>query len=74
MLKKNKSISVNGSSTVVIDSKEIVIMTMSANIREDGGISFNEMIQNMEQYNANKTQADSDREEFRAYALGLAEV
>lgn len=74
MLKKNKTINVNGRSMVAVDGTETVAMTMNATINEDGSISTNKYIQNKEVYFSNQESADADAAEFEAYVKKLAEV
>lgn len=74
MLSKSKTISVNGSSTVTVDGKDVVAMTMNASINENGSFSVNKYIQNKEVYLANKDSVDSDYTAFETYANGLLEV
>lgn len=74
MLKVTKTISVTGRSTVTEDEKEVVALTMSANISEDGTVSINKFIQNRTIYKAHKADVDADYEEFETYVEGLMEV
>lgn len=74
MLKKSKTMNVNGSSIVTAKEKEIVVSTMNASISENGAININKYIQNKEAYLENKEQVEKDAAEFEAYVLQLAEV
>ena len=74
MLSKAKTISVNGSSTVTVDSKDTVAMTMNASINENGSFSINKYIQNKELYLANKDAVDADYKDFETYANSMLEV
>jgi hypothetical protein len=74
MLSKSKTISVNGSSSVTVDGKDVVAMTMNASINENGSFSINKYIQNKEVYIANKDSVDTDYTSFETYANGLLEV
>lgn len=74
MLSKSKTISVNGNSTVAVDGKDVVAMTMNASINENGSFSVNKYIQNKEVYLANKDSVDADYTAFETYANGLLEV
>ncbi len=74
MLKTTKTISVTGRSTVTDTEKEIVAVTMSANISEDGAVSINKYIQNTELYKAHKDDVAADFTEFEKYVDTLMEV
>ena len=74
MLKTTKTISVTGRSTVTDTEKEVVAVTMSANISEDGAVSINKYIQNTELYKAHKDDVDADFTEFEKYVDTLMEV
>ena len=74
MLKTTKTISVTGRSTVTDTEKEVVAVTMSANISEDGAVSINKYIQNTELYKAHKEDVDADYAEFEKYVDTLMEV
>lgn len=74
MLKKSKTINVNGRSIVAVDGTETVAMTMNATINEDGSMSTNKYIQNKEVYFSNQESVDADAAEFEAYVKELAEV
>ena len=74
MLSKSKIISIKGTSTVSIDGKDTVVMTMNASINEDGSMSVNKFVQNKEKYIANKDTVDADYAEFEAYASELLGV
>lgn len=74
MLKKSKTMNVNGNSTVTYNEKEIIAATMNASIGENGTINFGKYIQNKEAYLANKEEVEKDAAEFEAYVLQLSEV
>lgn len=74
MLKKSKTMNVNGSSIVTVNEKEMVVSTMNASIGENGAININKYIQNKEAYLENKEQVEKDAAEFESYVLQLAEV
>ena len=74
MLNKSKIISVNGTSTVSVDGKDEVVMTMNASIDERGSVSVNKYIQKKEVYLANKACVDADYDSFEVYVNGLLEV
>jgi hypothetical protein len=74
MLSTTKTISLNGTSTVQVDGKDVVAMTMNASINENGSFSVNKFIQNKEVYLANKEKVDTDYTAFETYANGLLEV
>lgn len=62
---KMGSININGTSRI----GEVDAVYFNASFSGDGGNeSFTENITNRELYNANKTQCDSDYEEFKAQA------
>lgn len=73
-LQKSKTINVNGSSTVTVDNKEIVVMTMNANMQESGEVSVTKYIRNKEVYLENKEQVDKDFNEFESCVESLMEV
>lgn len=74
MLGKSKTITASGRSTITVGEKDVIAMTMNANINEDGSISINKYIQNKETYFANQETVDTDYAEFETYVNGLAEV
>ncbi len=74
MLKKSKTMNVNGNSIVTANEKEIVAVTMNASISENGAINISKYIQSKEAYLANKEQIEKDAAEFEAYVLQLSEV
>lgn len=74
MLKKTKSINVNGSSVVTTDSGETVIMTMNATISETGTVSYSKYIQDKNVYAEHKDEAAADYEEFENYVDAMMEV
>lgn len=74
MLGKSKTITASGRSTVTVEERDVIAMTMNANINEDGSISINKYIQNKEIYFENQATVDADYAEFETYVKGLAEV
>ena len=64
MLKKTKSISLSGTSTVQYDGKEMVVLTMNATIREDGSLQEGKIIQHPDTYRACIKEAKADKMEF----------
>ena len=74
MLKKSKTMNVNGSSIVTVNEKETVAVTMNASISENGAINISKYIQSKEAYLENKEQIEKDAAEFEAYVLQLSEV
>ena len=67
MLKTTRSITINGTSTVEVDSVEKVVANFTANIKEDQNITINQFIQNQKLYIANKTQVRKDKNDFEDY-------
>ena len=74
MLKKTKSINVNGSSVVTTENGEVVIMTMNATISENGTVSYSKYIQDKTLYTDHKAEAAADYEEFESFVDSLMEV
>ena len=65
----NKEFNYNGSSQTTPKNEgemATVIITMSANYRSDGSISFYKNVNNVDLYNANKEMADADYAEFES--------
>ena len=73
----NKSINANATSkiTVTTDGKEndVVVMTLSGNLRADGKYTISRSIENPELYASNKEQMDADGKEFEAMLLSKVE-
>ena len=67
MLKTTRSITINGTSTVEVDSAEKVVANFTANIKEDQNITINQFIQNQALYIANRTQVRKDKNDFEDY-------
>lgn len=67
MLKTTKNINLNGSSSVDIEERSIVIMTMNAQISTDESYSINKYIQNKTLYEEHKAVANSDFAAFEEY-------
>lgn len=74
MLNKNQSINVNGRSTITVDNKEVVVMTMSATIGESGAVNISKNIQYKNTYLENKETVDADAAAFETYVYSLMEV
>ena len=67
MLVTRKAITINGTSNVkMADGTQIPVVTMTANIPEDGNVSNNTTIINKEAYNANKAECRADMDAFMA--------
>lgn len=64
MLKKTKSISLSGTSTVQYGGKEVVVLTMNATIREDGSLQEGKIIQHPEAYRSCIKEAKADKTGF----------
>lgn len=73
----NKSINVNATSkiTVTSDGKEndVVVMTLSGNLRADGKYTISRSIENPELYASNKQQMEADEKEFETMLMSVAE-
>ena len=67
MLKTTRSITINGTSTVEVESVEKVVANFTANIKEDQNITINQFIQNQALYIANRTQVRKDKNDFEDY-------
>lgn len=74
MLSKTKSISLNGKSTITVDGRNVIAMTMNANVNEDGSVSTSKYLQDKEIYLANKEEVDTDYAEFESYVGSMMEV
>lgn len=73
-LTKSTNITVNGRSSITVDGKDVVVMTMNANFNEDGkSFNINKIVQDMSLYQKNKETCATDYEEFEAYAESLAQ-
>lgn len=73
----NKSLNANATSniTVTTDGKEndVVVMTLSGNLRADGKYTISRSIENPALYSANKEQMDADEKEFEVMLLSKVE-
>lgn len=74
MLGKKKTITATGTSTVKVQEKDAIAMTMNASITEEGTVAVNKYIQNKDVYIANKEAIDADFAEFEQYVDSLMEV
>ena len=75
MLSKSKSINVTGSSVIKMDDgSEKTVMTFSGNINADGTYNVNKNVKNKDLYDKNKSECDSDYEEFDAYVASLTNI
>ena len=73
----NKSISANATSEITgtSDGKEndVVVMTLSGNLRADGKYTISRSIENPALYASNKEQMEADEKEFETMLLSVAE-
>ena len=67
MLETRKFITINGNSIIKMkDGTENAVVSMTANIPEDGNVNSNITIINQEVYNANKAECRADMDAFMA--------
>ena len=67
MLTTRKFITINGNSIIKMkDGTENAVVSMTANIPEDGNVNSNTTIINQEVYNANKAECRADMDAFMA--------
>lgn len=59
-----KSISLNGSSTITMDNATVTVVSLAANISEDGNSNIVTTIVNHDMYEANKTECRADMDAF----------
>lgn len=64
MLTINKSITLNGTSTIKTESSEIIAVSMSANISETGTSNIVNTIINKDVYEKNKEECRADMDAF----------
>lgn len=74
MLKKTKTININGSSVVSTENGDVTVMTMNASINENGGMNCNKYIQDKELYAKHKEEAAADFAEFESCVEMMMEV
>lgn len=76
MLKITKSITLNGTSTIPVDEKniEIPVVSMNANISENGNSNINTVIINKELYESNKSTCRADIDEFTAAVRAIEDA
>ena len=73
MLSVNKTISINGTSTVEVDGVKTPVAYFNAQIQSDGKYNINQSVQNVELYKSNKDTVKSDYDEFEAYVETFTE-
>lgn len=61
-----KSITLTGESKVTVEKNDVTVVTMTANIHENGGSTNHNTIINKELYEANKEACRADMDEFTA--------
>ena len=67
MLTTRKFITINGNSSIKAeDGTEITVVSMTANIPEDGNVNSNMTIINQEVYDTNKVECRADMDAFMA--------
>lgn len=66
MLTIQKSITLTGISKITVDAKEVIAVSMSANIKESGNSNIVTTILNQEVYEANKDDCRTDIDAFTA--------
>ena len=69
----NKSINANATSKIAVTSggeeKDVVVMTLSGNLRTDGRYTLSRNIENPELYAANAEEVAADEKEFEEMLL-----
>ena len=73
MLSTTKTISINGTSSVVVNGVKTPVVYLNAQIQADGKYNVNYSVQNDELYKANKDAVKSDRDEFEALVEQMTE-
>ena len=64
MLSVNKTISINGTSTVDVNGVKTPVTYFNAQIQSDGKYNINQSVQNVELYKSNKDTVKADYDEF----------
>ena len=73
MLSTTKTISINGTSSVVVNGVKTPVVYLNAQIQADGKYNVNYSVQNDDLYKANKDAVKSDRDEFEALVEQMTE-
>ena len=73
MLSTTKTISINGTSSVVVNGVKTPVVYLNAQIQADGKYNVNYSVQNDELYKANKDAVKVDRDEFEALVEQMTE-
>ena len=73
MLTTTKTISINGTSTVEVNSVKTPVAYFNAQIQSDGKYNINQSVQNVELYKSNKETVKADYDEFEAYVETFTE-
>ena len=73
MLSTTKTISINGTSTVEVNSVKTPVAYFNAQIQADGKYNINQSIQNVDAYKANKDAVKVDYDEFVTYVETFTE-
>ena len=73
MLSTTKTISINGTSSVVVNGVKTPVVYLNAQIQTDGKYNVNYSVQNDELYKANKEMVKADRDEFEALVAQMTE-
>ena len=73
MLSTTKTISINGTSSVVVNGVRTPVVYLNAQIQADGKYNINQSVQNVDLYKANKDSAKADRDEFEALVEQMTE-
>ena len=73
MLSTTKTISINGTSSVVVNGVKTPVVYLNAQIQADGKYNVNYSVQNDDLYKANKDAVKVDRDEFEALVEQMTE-
>ena len=73
MLSTTKTISINGTSSVVVNGVKTPVVYLNAQIQADGKYNVNYSVQNDELYKANKDAVKADSDEFEALVEQMTE-
>ena len=73
MLSVNKTISINGTSSVEVNGVKTPVAYFNAQIQSDGKYNINQSVQNVELYKSNKDTVKADYDEFEAYVETFTE-
>ena len=73
----NKSLNANATSNITVTTggkeNDIVVMTLSGNLRADGKYTISRSIENPALYASNQEQMEADEKEFETMLLSVAE-